>query len=726
MRLLKLATALFISASAAAAQGESSFECADLVSATVNNEPNRVALLRALLTDESELLRQYYGFEGTDDETNGTDTLSGNLKFDTVQTQDIEPGCVRIDGRLSFDDGPDVTRLLDDSLLPVSIFVVTEDTSQFMTKYQQARLAYVDDAGIGPIPQFEPSQVEPERKMPFDTFRVSAYVGGSRNTTMLGSQPLPGTSTAPLPGESIWFAADLGAGPQLVAVICERQCADYAGDGLVFPQFRPETAQAVVGTPRDTQQPTQTVPVLDDPYFHISIEGGDEFIRPWSVLTAGSSATELSRASDAVSLLSSEDEQNRAEGMKILFDLPGFPDDSGKITLENLTFESFTQQAEFRLHLSETVSRTVKRVEVVFPDPFYPSNPTMANCRITAQFYLGENLIGSATMGLNTNENNLISSLNFELGQDLVAFQDSAANDPDPSDGEIESTPLLVTTPDAESSCRIDWGNAAKNERSVELFQEEGAVNYRFDPDTGVARFTNIALLTTLAPAHIVVYNKTGPIDSNDLPTEESRRYPEWEDNELMEETLETLVDAAEAMLQTQASDVRISFGHESSLQQDFTQSVVASENLIARAIKPTQGGVGIEALATNLSETLEALEDRIHTIVVLGRTGLPTGSDYCERVPEALQSGTTPVILVDFAPDSAIDAMEYLTLETTFSEGVPDILEQINRKLPILKCPSVYGSQLDHWVIFVEDRSNRGWRRSLADFATYLFEDQG
>jgi hypothetical protein len=560
--------------------------------------------------------------------------------------------------------------------------------------------------------------------MPFDTFRVSAYVGGSKSTTMLGSQPVRGTSTAPLPGESIWFAADLGAGPQLVAVICEGQCADYAEDGPVFPQFRPETAQAVVGTPRDTQQPTQTVPVLDDPNFHISIEGGDEFIRPWSDLTAGLSATDLSIASNAVSLLSSEDEQNRAYGMETLFGLPGFPDDSGKITLENLTFESFTQQAEFRLHLSETVSRTVKRVEVVFPEPFYPSNPTLADCTITAQFYLGENSRGSAEMVFKQ-ENNLISSLNFELGQDLVAFQDSAANDPDPSDGEIESTLLLVTTPGAESSCRIDWGDAARNELGVELFQEEGAVNYRFDPDTGVALFTNIALLSTLAPAHIVVYNKTGPIDSSDLPTEKSL-YPDWEDNDLMEETLKTLVDAAEAMLQTQASDVRISFGHESSLRQDFTQSVVASESLIERAIKPTQGGVGIEALALNLSETLEALEDRIHTIVVLGRTGLPTGSDYCERVPEALRSGTTPVILVDFAPDSAIDAMEYLTLEATFSEGVPDIVEQIDRKLPILKCPSVNGSQLDHWVIFVNAGSYRGYRGSLANFATYLFEDQG
>ena len=512
-----------------------------------------------------------------------------------------------------------------------------------------------------------------------------------------------------------------------MAVICEGQCDNYAGEP-VFPEFRPETVQAVVGTPRYTQPPTETVPVVDDAIFYISIVGGEENELTLSIPTADLDATQLEIFNDAVWLLSSEGEQDRAIGMEKLFKILSFPDKYGMITLENLTFESFTQKAEFRLHLSETVSTTVKSVEVVLAETVLLRDPTWAECKLFAEFYLGELRIGQEQeMTLTQGPGDGFGSFKFKLAQDLVDNQDDAANDPAKSDSEFESTLRMdirtaASSEGADASCRIDWGDAATNERGVVLLQEEGAANYSFDPDTGVARFTDIAVRSTLDPAHIVVYNKTGPIDNNGQPTERDL-YPEWVDPELMEETLEILVVAAETMLQKQASEVRISFGRQSPLK-DFNPSEVATASLIRRAVVPTEGSVGIDALENNLSETRDALEGGIQSIVVLGRTGLNNGVDYCEDVPNALSDIAIPAILVDFAPASALDAMEDRKLKASFTDGVPDRLVQINRRLPIVKCPSVDESQLKHWVIFVDDKSSRGYRQSLKDFANYLFED--
>ena len=731
MRIWSLATALAMYTTGAFAQGSGEANCTGILSLNLINHPNRVNSLKTLLTEESGLLRQFYSLQEREKSDDNKYTMAyeddGKLKplsFETVTASKVGDNCFRVDGKLKIDlDEEDVliTRTSGDPL-PVTIFVLAGTDSPFAEGYDvrlqdpQAAVphAFIMDEGLQ---QMQPNYVS---QFPFDDFKISAYVHAEQEKTTIGSQPANNGEIAS-PGESHWFAIDLDEEPALVALICEGTCTNYE-------ESANETTVGPLQKSPDTE--VLSIPPLDNPTLVFRIGGRDEISVSWSEFSARLTASQRESAQTALRLLSSGTNDNRVASMRVLLELLNNTGDLSMIDLNNLRFEGFTAQATFHLDVSEIMSKVVRSVELELSRPLELSEPAdialLAGCNFFVQIYHDTDPVGEAMTVSLEGDGSVYGKLLFELPQKLinrqVDFGDTSlgmklytagASSADNEEGSVEP------------SCKVAWPNEHHNENLIPLWQEEEMEDYSFNPSTGVARFTNVDVRSALEPVHIVVFNKTGPIDSSDLQTQ-SELYPNWAlpgSRHLMEEALSILVDTAIDRLEGSASQVRISHGISSAQERGFTASAEVSETNITNAVQPFAGGFGVASLSTNLNETQGALGDSSPKFVVLGRTGLGAGSDYCNTgVPDVLRNSSES-ILVDFVPNSSIDAMQNLTIDSGgLSLDAQEVLSNIDGKLPIAKCPMVSSSELKHWVIFVDERSRRGHRNALENFATFLF----
>ena len=71
---------------------------------------------------------------------------------------------------------------------------------------------------------------------PFRTFYLSAYLSKRQGSTITGSASSDGTQDSE--GEHVWFVGNIGAGHQLLAAVCDRQCIEWQGPRVEMPQFR--------------------------------------------------------------------------------------------------------------------------------------------------------------------------------------------------------------------------------------------------------------------------------------------------------------------------------------------------------------------------------------------------------------------------------------------------------------------------------------------------------
>lgn len=725
MRFLGMAAALVFGATTAFAQETATPDCAVFVGADGIKHPDRVNLLRRFLKEDSDFFEWY----GSPYESSDRYTTPQNFSFTTKQTELISENCVSIIGNLSLSkkiNSPDneIPELIRYPSLPAIIFVLADKTSTFMEEYQTASLnansqvhAYIDEQDFR-LPPKTPSY-QPDlgaRSHILDDFKISAFVKNKKPQTTIDT-------------ESHWFAAVLvrGEDPQLIGVICEESCDKFSKE----PKY-PLIESATAITQETAAVPVPNTIVVSDPdrTFEIHIADGKNYTLRWSELIEGSNPAHIEDILvSVVDHLKSDQYEKHRIALEKLFNLPGFPKDVGVTSPDDLEFESFSEEATLRLLLSKNVSKVVKQVELILSEPVSVSSSLLTNCKFIGNLYRNEerilaNLVLTAKIE-EIKESSNFRTLEMSLPDELIEAQKLEANEgPDTS---LSMTVGTVGTEGSTPSCRIIWGDDASNEDRVALWQDEGADSYSFNPDAGVAQFTDVVMRSTLDPVHIVVFNKTGPVDANRLPTE-AARYPNWaaaEDNHLMEETLAILLNEAISELENQASEVFLSYGKEDKRSQDFTQFEVAQDTIIDSAVKPVIGGFGVEALSKNLSETRNALEDSNPKIVILGRTGLAAGIDYCASAPEELLGSSSEAILVDFVPDQSLDVMKDRTLEKSFPDGVPQVLAELNSRLPIAKCPTPKNSQLEHWVVFVDARS-RGYPNRLEKFAEYIFGDRG
>lgn len=721
MRFLGMAAALVFGATTAFAQETATFDCAVLVGADGIKHPDRVNLLRRFLKDESDFFESY----GSPYESSDGFTTPQDFSFTTKQTKLISENCVRIIGNLKLSkeiNSPDneIPKPIQYTPLQASIFVLADKTSTFMEEYQNASpitnsqvRAYIDEQGFQLPPKTTSDQSDRGVKSHIlDNFKISAFVKNKKPQTTIDA-------------ENHWFAAVLvrGEDPQLIGVICEESCDKFSKEPE-YPLI--ESATAKIQETAAVPVPNTIVVSGPDPTFEIHIADGKNHTLRWSELIEGSNPAHIEDISSVVDHLRSDQYEKRRIALEKLVNLPGFPKDNGVTSPDDLEFESFSEEATLRLLLSKNVSKVVKTIQLVLSETSPSTQSLLHKCELNGKLYKNEKLIKeNLVFNIDPDEAPYYRTWKMSLPDELIEAQEGAVNKG--ADTSLSMIVETVTDEGSEPSCRITWDNDVPSDTRVALWQEEGADNYSFDSDTGVAQFTNVVMRSTLDPVHIVVFNKTGPVDASGLPTE-AARYPNWvaaEDNHLMEETLDILLNEAISELENQASEVFLSYGKEDKRSQDFTQFEVAQDTIIDSAIKPVIGGFGVEALSKNLSETRNALEDSNPKIVILGRTGLAARIDYCASAPEELLGSSSEAILVDFVPDQSMEVMEDHTLEKSFPDGAPQVLAELNSRLPIAKCPRPNNSQLEHWVIFVDARS-RGFSNRLEKFAEYIFGDQG
>ena len=510
-----LATVLTMCTTGAFAQGSGRIDCTIILDNGLIYDPNRVAQLKTLLTEESGLLRQYYGLEERVDDAKYRGTYDDALDAKplgcyTLYTSRVEDNCFRIDGYLGTELGTGsrtdfattVTRNNSYDPLPVTIFVLAREESPFVAEYRKREIdlsaplphAFINDRGFQLLPSLGASSASGELPMPVDQFKISAHVNGRHNQTTLGNHGVWPNEPVPLPGEGHWFAFDLGKGLQLAALICEGSCKDFAdtSDDLVVEIARPHKRPTV---PAQSEVVVADLNVVANLDIVIHINGQDDLSVSWS----GLDGEGLESVLTAVQQLHSNNEGHRRDAMEMLMGRQDFSTSDGLSHLNDSKSNEFTEEITFSPSFLEPTSKVVRRVELVLREPLVLSDPTtqslLADCVFFADLSLGESPIGeSMPIVLEASEAPNFDRLALDLPEELIAIQEEAATGGSITENdETDRTLRLVVYTSGWNgnipSCELGGPTGlALNETRIRLWQEESTKNYSFDPETGVAQ----------------------------------------------------------------------------------------------------------------------------------------------------------------------------------------------------------------------------------------------
>ena len=131
-------------------------------------------------------------------------------------------------------------------------------------------------------------------------------------------------------------------------------------------------------------------------------------------------------------------------------------------------------------------------------------------------------------------------------------------------------------------------------------------------------------------------------------------------------------------------------------------------------------GSLGVESLDIAISKAIQR-ESEPPIFLVIGRTGLPLGSNYCAKVPDIPQAARMGSVIVDFVPSAAAEALPSETRSALDSGSGSDLPDDIVRRMPAARCKGSGSDEFDHWVLLPDDKI-RGWPKALTSLASQVF----
>ena len=152
-------------------------------------------------------------------------------------------------------------------------------------------------------------------------------------------------------------------------------------------------------------------------------------------------------------------------------------------------------------------------------------------------------------------------------------------------------------------------------------------------------------------------------------------------------------------------------FGGATPLTDDRMQNEVV--NLL-------DGSLGIESLNFAIKKVTQR-EDEPPIVLVIGRSGLKLGSNYCASAPDIPATARKGSVVVDFVPSIAVSDLPSETHAALEPDSGSELPDAIVRRMPAARCPKSGPDEFDHWVLAPDDKI-RGWPKALDSLATLIF----
>lgn len=659
------------------------------------------------LENETGLLDLYFGKVESDGRYGDFYSQQGQpalkaLDFHTGSSQRLAGGCVRLDGNIGSDETEVERRTYvvrrDGIEFPVSMFVYEDDAPRLSdgtnVKVKVANLDLVP--GSGP----------PASSDLLSRFGLSAYVGRLIDTTITGSVDTEGNLVGN--GQHVWLAADIGKGDQLIGVVCRPDCKSLLSKTRSTPEFRPTTAPPPVVVP-----PPPIPPAAPD-FTGVKLDLLNEYLVAFGQVDLGAKmngSSDNDRTVLDVTLedLASSDPARRQTALKALLD-------SGIIAeLKPGEWQVDGFEKLFRIVLRRTGAERLTRVTVQLKPEY--GRELLGNCVPSleishpsyAPLLLDFQLPPSATPGLAYDR----YSVKLDQGEPILS---------EPPDS-LSLRVFLKENPDA--TCRLIWKDRFPQiAYRIPAFSDIPADGSFSLSDDGVATFNSVVFTSTRPPLHLVLFNKTGPVDANGEATDPDV-YPRWnapDDRADFAEAMSILANAAFGALNAKSGGVFQVLADPHPASKDFGSAETFYEEQMKDAwpeLRP--GGFGGESLKHALQGSSPDL-GLPPLFVVIGRTGLPVGTDYCAEVPAAGVVATDGSILIDFVPQEFVEYLPQEVQDSIDNSTVSSELAKAIKGFPAATCPAKEGSTLVHWVLLPDGKRTSSWRPDLETVASYIF----
>ena len=626
-------------------------------------------------------------------------------------------GCIQIEGKLSGNSPSDGTPSVDLTFrdkrtVPVTLFVY--NSREFAQDARQGEgtdetNVRVKVGSLDLVPENSLPGTSVGRNDPFQTFYLSAYLRRKRDTTITGSASSDGTKRAE--GESVWFVGDIGAGPQLLAAICDGPCIDLQRPLVKLPKFHAnaEAAGLSASSEADGMESETSVTEITDfagERFILRDATNDQNIVSRLLEESTADMLESNRAIIALYL----DKLGGSEAPAALEELSN----AGLvgIELEHWEFEGYERRHVVTLQPAGPEHLTA--VRLVLSEP--PSSSVLQNCVPKVEIAHADHDRAVIPMNLD---------LDSKFGDTYTEFEVKIKGD----------DPVLAQSPDSlslrifveagngdEPTCSLTW-NAFFPEDVFHLADRAESMPDRFElTSVGEAVFSGVELVSTQRAAYILIFNKTGPVDENGQPAS-AEAYPKWNfkfGGDELAHALTRIREVAHAAYSDRTSAVFTVTGAGADTKSFGTPTPLTGDRAMAERVTLLDGGLGIESLEFAIAEVVHR-EKQPPIIVVIGRSGLGLDSDYCASVPGIPASARMDSVVIDFVPSAAVSALPSETRAAFESGGGSDLSDDIIRRMPAARCPKSGSDELAHWIL-VPDEKIFPWSEALDSLARQIF----
>lgn len=646
-------------------------------------------------------------------------------------------GCAEVTGVLRVLGKGETLMRSDGQPAPVSIFVFGGEA--FFQAFEPGASITETNARlkVGAL-VLEPQLIAPGpdelRRAPTDPFRdftVSAYITQNRPQTLIGSSP---AAERPV-GDHQWFAIDLrqGRGRQLAAIACDRPCVDYlddyklrllAANGPAAAPLVPPTAPE----PRAKPDPEVAFDNFDSEGLTVIVLGADGQVLSEERIDLAARAAEAGYGANkrltvraALEMLLNDSEVVSGTGRRILTD-QGWLDE----TLADHALES--AERGYRLVLRAPKPPEQPRltgVDLVLDKA--KGNAIFAYCTLLAEITHPEFDPVLLDMEIDFDGAELDAEGNEIYGR-LSSKPDQQALIPDvPYDSlslrlfAREQTRVVGGTPARPSSCALDWSGYFPH--ALLPLSEVAAgtdLPVALDADARIV-VSGATLSSTARPVFAMVYNVTGLQDSNGAPLTPAV-YPKWNyeaGGSDLQSALRILSQTVHQAFAGRTEEIFLAGAAGGGDKGFLAPEPFApdSPQRVAAAVKP--GEVGPDNLGNELRNLANSTTS-VPRFVIVGRSGLPAGTDYCATPPEMPADSLRGSVVIDFLGKSAASDLPVAVQEHLGAPvGSPEFT-QAARRLAAL-CPED-GSGLRHWVLTPDFKESFRLIGDLETLAPYLF----
>ncbi len=688
------------------------------------------------------------GFSGSDVSVSGFLPPPGgdNAPVDISTTGAFQhEGCIQVTGKLMAMRNRQTLMRPNGQPVPVSMFFF--DRGAFAKAFEpgpdiQETNARLKVGSLGLLPEmFDPDSagLAPD---PFPGFSLSAYIAQDRNNTLTGSYPQPDKSA----GDHQWFGLDLrqGKGRQLVAVACDRPCQDYLDDYKLRLLAASGPAATVVDpVPASDPAPAQTDPkpnLQPLPKSEITFDGFEGEDLTIVVLSPEGEVVSEDRINLAAKAV--EADWDAGERLRMRAALGMIMNETRAVSdigLQTLIGSGWLDAA-LRSHEVQSAERGYRIVLRAPKPPELPrltgvdlvldqakGNAIYAYCTLLAEITHPEHDPVVLGMEINFNGAELDAEGNEIYGrlssnpaqQDLI---------PDVPYDELglrlfarPETKVVGSAPARPSSCALDWAGYFP-ETLLPLSDLAAGTDLPviFDVNNRVV-VAGATLRGTARPVFAMVYNVIGLQDSNGALLDPTL-YPRWNataGGSDLQSALRILTATVFQVFANRTADLFLAeasggsakgFGQPQSLGPDSPQRV-------ANGLKPGEIGpanLGIEV--RNLANSTTA----VPRYIILGRSGLPQGTDYCATPPDLPAKAMRGSVVIDFLSAEAANALPVTVRDRLVDpEGAPEFRDAARRLAAL--CPDD-GSGLRHWVLTPDLTDSFRLIGDLETLAPYLF----